>query len=308
VHGAKAPHRTGAEENYQAPLLIIPKAPGEDRSTPKSFFIPNKSFCYDQSYHGYSGGTHPEGRIYLLLLHLIVHSELFRYWCLVRSSQIGATWRTFVKGDLDSFPFPDMAQITDAQRSEIEDLALSLDHGIPTDWTPIDSFVNKLCGLTDSDVEVIHETVTYRSQYRVSRLRAENPPDDPAIDAFCDRLRTLLQPLFTLTQQDLEVTSLPSISDGSGRWMPPWRFAAITLAGQSRAGTPAILARIMRAAAKTSASRIIIRVPGGGILLGLLNQRRFWTYSRARLCAVEVAREHSDWFPVPAGASRARRS
>jgi hypothetical protein len=308
VHGAKAPHRTGAEENYQSPLLIIPKAPGEDRSTPKSFFIPNKSFCYDQSYHGYSGGTHPEGRIYLLLLHLIVHSELFRYWCLVRSSQIGATWRTFVKGDLDSFPFPDMAQITDAQRSEIEDLALSLDHGIPTDWTPIDSFVNKLCGLTDSDAEVIHETVTYRSQYRVSRLRAENPPDDPAIGAFCDRLRTLLQPLFTLTQQDLEVTPLPSISDGSGRWMPPWRFAAITLAGQSRAGTPAILARIMRAAAKTSASRIIVRVPGGGILLGLLNQRRFWTYSRARLCAVEVAREHSDWFPVPAGASRARRS
>jgi hypothetical protein len=308
VHGEKAPHQTCPEEIYQAPLLIIPQAPGEDRSTPKSFFSPNKSFCYDQSYYGYSGGKHPDGRIYLLLLHLIVHSELFRYWCLVRSSRIGATWRTFIKGDLDSFPFPDMAQITGAQRSRIEELALSLDYGIPTDWTPIDSFVNKkLYGLADSDTEVIHDTVTFRSQYRVSRLRAENPPDKPEVDAFCERLQSLLQPLFTLTQQQLGVIPLPSVSDGSGRWIPPWRFAAIRLAGQSQAGTPAILARIMRAAAKTSASRIIVRVPGGGLMLGLLNQRRFWTYSRARLCAVEVAREHSDWFPVPAGASRVRR-
>jgi hypothetical protein len=210
---------------------------------------------------------------------------------------------------LDSFPFPNTAQITDAQRSEIEDLALSLDHGIPTDWTPIDSFVDKFYGLTDSaDTEVIHETVTYRSQYSVSRLRAESPPDKPQVDGFCERLRTLLQPLFTLTHQDLEVIPLPPVSDDSGTWIPPWRFASIRLAGQSQNETPSIFARIMGEAARTSASRIIVRVPGGGIMLGLLNQRRFWTYSRARLCAVEVAREHSDWFPVPAGASRARRS
>jgi hypothetical protein len=71
--------------------------------------------------------------------------------------------------------------------------------------------------------------------------------------------------------------------------------------------TATLTARIMRAATTTSASRIIVRVPGGGLILGLLNQRRFWSLSRARLCAVEVAREHSDWFPILPRASRARR-
>jgi hypothetical protein len=306
-YGENAPYQTCEEEIYQAPLLLIPQAPGEDRSTPKSFLSATKPFCYDQSFYGYSGGKHPDPKIHLSLLHLIAHSELFRYWCLVRSSRIGASWRTFIKDDVDAFPFPDIATLTEAQRLEIEEFAYALDAGPPRDWKPLDSFIYKLYGLTDADAEVVSETVAFRSPYRTSRVPAEQPPEPRQLSAFCARLQELLQPLFTLTQQELEVNPLPRVSDHSGAWLPPWRFAAISLSGQSHAAMPALIARVMRAAATTSASRIIMRVPGGGLILGLLNQRRFWTFSRARLCAVEVAREHSDWFPLPAGSSRARR-
>jgi len=308
AHGESAPYQTCGEEIYRAPLLLIPRTPGEDRATPKSFFSPKESFCYDQSVYGYSGGKHPDPRIHLSLLHLIAHSELFRYWCLVCSSRIGASWRTFIKEDVDAFPFPDIANATNEQRREIEQFADTLDTGLPHDWMPMDSFIYKLYGLSAAEAEVISDTVTFRSPYRTSRVPAEQPPELEQLDAFCVRLQELLQPLFTLTQQKLEVNALPPVSDHSGAWLPPWRFAALSLSGQSQAAAPALIARIMRAAAAASASRIIMRVPGGGLILGLLNQRRFWTFSRARLCAVEVAREHSDWFPLPAASSSSRRA
>jgi len=306
TYGASAPYQTCGEEIYKAPLLLIPQTPGEDRSTHKSFRSLDEALGYEQSIYGYSGGKHPDAGTHLALLHVIAHSQLFRYWCLTRSSRIGASWRTFIKEDVDAFPFPDVANLTEAQRRKIEEFASALDGGLPTDWKPMDVFLNTLYGLTDIETEVVSDTVKFRSPYRAARVPAEQPPEPIELDDFCSRLRELLQPLFTLTKQKVDVCALPRISDNSGNWLPPWRFAEIKLAGDSVAATPALLARLMREAAKTSASRIIMRVPGGGLVLGLLNQRRFWTFSRARLCAVEVARAHSDWFPLPPDSTRSR--
>jgi hypothetical protein len=308
TYGEPAPYQTCGVEIYQAPLLLIPQTPGEDRTTPKSYRSLRKSLAYQQSIYGYSGGKHPDREVYLAILHIVMHSELFRYWCLVRSSRIGASWRTFIKEDVDAFPFPDLTKLGEAQRSQIEQLADALDVGLPGDWKPLDSFIYKLYGLTDAEAEVIKETVTFHSPYRAARVPAEQPPNKDELEAFCARLQKLLQPLFTLTRQELVVTALPRVTHESNDWLPPWRFAAIALAGKSTVANPALLARLMRAAATTSASRIIMRVPSGGLVLGLLNQRRFWTFSRARMCAVEIAREYSDWFPLPSNSSRTRRA
>jgi hypothetical protein len=54
----------------------------------------------------------------------------------------------------------------------------------------------------------------------------------------------------------------------------------------------------MEEANKAAASRVVMRVPEGGLLLGILNQGRFWTRSRARLCGVYLMRYHLDAFPL----------
>ena len=239
--------------------------------------------------------------------YLLVHSELFRYWCLVRSSRIGATWRTFIKEDMDSFPFPNAEQLTKAERLRIEQFTAKLTTESCVNGEHSTSSSLKLYGSTDSDAEVITDTVTFRSQYRTSRLPAEEPLQPEDLDAFCVRLRELLQPLFTLTHQEIEVKPIGLGSENADSWLPPWRFVSISLSGHSQRPISAVLARIMRTAAKTSVSRIIVRVPGGGLVLGTLNQWRLWALSRARLSAVEVAREHSDWFPIPVGAARGRK-
>lgn len=79
----------------------------------------------------------------------------------------------------------------------------------------------------------------------------------------------------------------------------PWRFVTVLLEGDAFEVTPSLVANMMRAAAETAASRLVMPLPKGGLVLGLLNQRRFWTRSRARLCALHLARHHLDkQFPL----------
>jgi hypothetical protein len=108
-------------------------------------------------------------------------------------------------------------------------------------------------------------------------------------------LEDMLQPLFQVADQKCAVRVL-----NAGEWYPPWRFVSVTLAGDQLGDTQKLLKRLMVEASKTGASRIVLRVPNGGLLVGILNQRRFWTRSRARLCSLYIERHHLDAFPLPA--------
>ncbi len=55
---------------------------------------------------------------------------------------------------------------------------------------------------------------------------------------------------------------------------------------------PSLMRKAMEAANQRGCSRIIVQAPGKrGLLIGLLNQRRWWTVTRARLCAQHIIRE-----------------
>ena len=46
------------------------------------------------------------------------------------------------------------------------------------------------------------------------------------------------------------------------------------------------------------ASQIIIN-DSDGLIIGLINQYRYWTKSRARLCGLQILRDYMDAFPLP---------
>jgi hypothetical protein len=53
-------------------------------------------------------------------------------------------------------------------------------------------------------------------------------------------------------------------------------------------------------ASASAATRVVMPLPEEGLIIGLLNKRRFWTRSRARLCALHIAEEHLEaCFPLP---------
>jgi hypothetical protein len=53
-----------------------------------------------------------------------------------------------------------------------------------------------------------------------------------------------------------------------------------------------LISSLMAEATRSAASRVVMPLPDGGLIIGLINKRRFWTRSRARLCALHIAREH----------------
>jgi hypothetical protein len=234
--------------------------------------------------------------IAIALLHLISHSSLFRHFCFVRSPRVGAGRRTIYKQDLDAFPFPNIEAIGKDDREQAFELADKIDQRTSFDWDAVDRFVCRLFCIPAADAEVIGDTIEQAAPYQAKRNRAGSPPNDENLSKFTAKLETALQPFFKVVKQKVCARIVPKLA---GTWNPPWRFITVTLDGDTFEPSAAFIAKLMRVAAQTSASRVVMPVPKGGLVLGLLNQRRFWTQSRAQLCALHIAREHLDkTFPL----------
>jgi hypothetical protein len=295
VHQRKTVHSTGPSVLYRAPLIIIPQTPGEDPSCPKAYLSKRRRLCFSQSYYGYSAVGHPDGEVLISLLYLITHSTLFRHFCLMRSSRIGASYRTFIKQDLDAFPFPEPAKLTVAQKRRIVALAEALETALVQPRDELDDFIFRLYGLDEDDATVVRDTVSFNGPYRSVRKFAEQAPSQQEIKVFCDYLEEMLQPFFEVAEQRLIVAALPRSTNA----ISPWRFLTLGLADREVSVAPVLIGRIMQEANRTAASRVVMTLPDGALLVGLLNRRRFWTRSRARLCGLHISRERLDVFPLP---------
>lgn len=294
--GDRMPQRSRQEEDYSHPLLLITERPGVDRDQAKSYRVLDRDVCFSKSYYGYSAAGEPAGDLRVALLHLIVHSQLFRHFCFIRSPRVGAGRRTIYKEDVDAFPFPCIEQINERDAQLALDLAAQIDAPLSADWEAVDRFVCKLFEIDATDAEVIRDTVAFAAPYEEARELAMSAPNRQAVAAFASKLQATLQPLFKVVKQQVRVEVVPQ---QPGTTPPPWRFVTVLLEGDSFDPPPSFVANMMKIAAETAASRLVMPLPQGGLVLGLLNQSRFWTRSRARLCALHLARKHLDkQFPL----------
>ena len=156
----------------------------------------------------------------------------------------------------------------------------------------IDQLVSDLYALSSNDMAVIEDTVRYGAPFRSARLPAERPPDQADVDAFCRYLVEMIQP-FVDTATALRAFTIPP--EGSA-YSAPWRFIGLSTRTDPTEVSPAFLSPMVREGDGMSASRIVLVLPGGGLIIGLLNQRRFWSHSRARLCGLHVIRRHLNAF------------
>ncbi|MCX6866811.1 MAG: N-6 DNA methylase [Verrucomicrobia bacterium] len=296
-YGDREPHRSLSREAYRHPMLLIPIGQGEGRSAIKSYRVLDKDYCFPKKFLGYSAADHADPQLSVALLHLLIHSSLFLHFCFIRSKEYGAGRRIIYKEDVDAFPFPRIETISPENRKKALRLADEIDRRTATDWDAVDRFVCKLFCIPPDDAEVIRDTIEFAAPYQATRNRAMTPPDHRDLLAFATKMQISLQPFFNVVAQQVRVSVVPKVD---GDWNPPWRFVTIMLDGEVFEPKPSFISKIMRVAAETSASRVVVPVPNGGIVLGLLNQRRFWTRSRARLCALHISRDHLEKnFPLP---------
>lgn len=281
------------EALYQPPLIIIPQSPGDGPEGPKAYRS-DRPLAFSQSYYGYSCAEHPEAETLAALIYLVPHSTLFAYFCLMRSRRTGHDRQTFNKSELDAIPFPDVSELPQATKGELRELAHRLEHDAEKPWDEIDSALFALYGLDEHDAQTIRDTLFAAASYRREGRAALEKTNRRHRAPFLAELREMLAPYFEVCGETIFVEEPPSQPDA---WEGPWAFLVVSREDARPTVDAELLRRAMEEANRRSASRILVRAPDQrGLLVGLLDQRRWWTVTRARLCGQHILRNHLEAF------------
>ena len=287
-HGTRTAYRPKTKHLYQPPLVIIRQSPGQDRESPRAY-LSDQEIAFSQSYYGYSCAGHPQAATLAALIYLLPHTTLFEYFCLMTSRRSGFDRQTFNKEEFDALPFPDIAALGTATKATIRALARRLQEDAQKPWRELNEFIFELYGLDADDVQVAEDTLFFAASYRkAGRAALECTTRDTRAD-FVTTLHESLEPYFDVCGERVAVREAEFQPD---TWHEPWFFLAVSREADSVNVNPNLMGKAMKAANQRGCSRIIVHAPKkGGLLLGLLNQRRWWTITRARLCAQHIIRE-----------------
>jgi hypothetical protein len=291
--GQTSAHMPRREALYQPPLVIFPKAPGDTPFSPKAY-LSTKALAFSQSYYGFSCAGHPDEQTLASLLYLLAHSTLFRYFALMVSVSQGVDYMLFTKRDFDALPFPDINTLPVVTKEIIRNLAQRLQSDVRKPWREIDEFIFRLYGLDADVVQVATDTLFAAASYRrAGKAALDRTTRDTRID-FVTTLREALEPYFDVCGEHAAIREANFQPDN---WREPWFFLALSREADSVPMNPNLMRKAMEAANDRGASRIIVHAPGNhGLLLGLLNQQRWWTVTRARLCSQHIIRQHLGAF------------
>lgn len=290
-------HAPRCMELYTPPLIIVPESPGSSLFTPKSWVI-RKPIVFRKSYYGFSAHGSGEADLIIALLHMITHTELFRYHVLMTSSRMGAERRTFLKTSIENFPFPTIDVLPKRQRQRAVELSGLLETAPNKLWMAINNFIYDLYGLDEYDRQVVKDTLEVAAPFKEARYRANSAPTKNDRNAFYAELQRLLAPSFNITH---ETVLIDEVEIAGQDILSPWHFFAVsssfTSASLTHAAQKRLLSQIISDANRTGCSRAIVHEKGR-LLVGIIGQYRYWTLSRARLCALDILSHHLDAFPI----------
>lgn len=283
-------------ELYRAPLVLVNVTPGEHRENGRALlaFI---DIAFNESFNGYSaaGLEAEQGKLAVRYLHLFVHSNVWTHYTLMVSAEFGAERRKFQKRDLDDCPIIPIESLSPEHRQTVIDLSHRLVRKDMTVFREIDAFFGTLYGLDELDLEVIEDTLSVELPFYDIRARACQVPTRQEREAFRRRLEYVIRPFFNVLDKKPQV-HLWSPADNFLRQNSPFGIVLIGEKGKAVAEPDSLFHDVILGLADdTGATRIIQQVEGG-ILVGILNQYRYWTPSRARLLGAEIVRQHMDYF------------
>jgi hypothetical protein len=286
--GHSGAHMPRQKELYQPPLVIVPQSPGRNPRGRRAY-ISDRPVAFSQSYYGYSCAGHPAAEALAGLIYLLPHSALFDYFCLMTSRRSGFDRQTFNKEEFDALPFPDISLLSATDKTSIRDLVRRLESDVTEPRIDLNKLIFRLYGLDPTDVQVAADTLFSAAPYRKAGKAALERTTGETREPFLNSLRQELEPYFEVCGEHVAVTPARFQPD---QWREPWFFVSVGREGTPVPTNSALMRQAMEAANQRGCSRIIINAPGRrGLVIGLLNQRRWWTVTRARLCAQYIIRE-----------------
>ena len=274
---------------YKKPLVLIKESPGIARGNGRAW-LALEDVAFNQSFHGFSGAGNSDGEALVRYLQLVAHSDLWTHYALLTSPKLGAERRVIYKEDLEGFPIIPWMKLSVAQRNSVHKLSDRLLADDVSVFSEIDEFFANLYGLKPRDMEVIHDTLSVELPFKSVRARASASPSPKQRREFCTRMEGVLRPFFKRLGQTVFV-DLPVFSGVANEG--PFSVVRITNERELDLELEDDIARqALELASRTGASMAIIETDTPlTCLIGILNHARYWTASRARLCAVRMLRE-----------------
>lgn len=283
---------------FKGPFVLFPEAPGDREQG--GILLALDDLVFSESHYGYSiasaaeSDTHEGNRATLDLayyLYVVGYSSLFQYSMLMTSSKFGVERDAILKEDVDGFPLVPLENLDNAQLESVRSLAKQIASG-QKPWSSVDQFVGDLYSLSANDLRVIADTLSVSLPFGPAKARAQNPPSTSDVEMFRASVEEGLKGFLSVLEYEVRVTAIASPST-------MWRFFGIGLATEhSLLNSSYIPEWISNLADNQGASKIVVRLSQGGLVLGLLAEGRYWTHSRARLCVSDLVREHGDAFSL----------
>jgi methylase of polypeptide subunit release factors len=274
---------------YKAPLVLVKESPGMAREDGRAW-LALEDVAFNESFHGFSAAGNSQGESLVRYLQLAAHSELWMHYALLTSPKFGAERRKIYKEDLEGFPIVPWPGLSPAQRASVEELSSRLLAEDMTVLPDIDAFFASLYRLKPRDMEVIRDTLSVELPFRSVRAKASTAPSPKQRREFCARMEGVLRPFFERLGQTVFV-DLAAIS----RMTEGCPFSVLRISNERQLGLEvehSIARQALELANRTGASMAILETgTPRTCFVGILNHARYWTASRARLCAIRILRE-----------------
>jgi hypothetical protein len=284
--------RPRKREVYRKPLVLVKGFPGTERERGWAL-LSGVDVAFNQSFYGYSGYGNPDSDLLVRYIHLLAHSLLWMHHALLTSPKLGAERREVYKSDMDDFPVVPLSNLSEKQKRELSSLSKRLERADITVFPEIDKLFGAIYGLDALDLEVIQDTLSVCLPYKDSRERACQHPDSSDRRNFCQRLESLLVPFFKVLGERPKV--MLTQSNGALHQAP---FSVLSLRIHGReapAPSDEVNRKVLQLASASGATQIIWETERG-LVIGILNQYRYWTPSRARLLAADILQNHTRLF------------
>ena len=270
---------------YRAPILLLRQSLPDNR-TAGNALSSSVDIAFNKSFYGYSACGHSDARTLVQYLHILSHTNLWVHYALCVSAKLGFERTYYYKEDLDDFPIIPLESLSTEQKSQIRELAGLLEAEDVNAFQSIDAFFAGLYKLTKRDLQVIEDTLEVRNPHDELGLRGSTTPTHVEVRQFICELKHAIKPFTKRAGLNVEVAEHGDQSDDDA-----FRFLLVLSAEARGSSIPDIKVLMLQLADQTGASLIILE-QDGNLLVGILNQYRYWTKSRARLLAADILRDH----------------
>ena len=279
-------HDPRSPDLFAGPQTIVHKSPPAVRGR-IGVIVSEEGVVFNETFYGYSPGTHPDAALLVRYLALILGSRLVVWLALLTSGEFGFERDVIEKATLDRIPLPNFDKLTPEQRGEIERLVEGL-QSERVSWDEVDEWVMRLYGLSERDMQVVFDTLEFNLPFAENKRNAQAAPSLGERERFCEVLKDALTPWSDRFGSRLTVDQIPPLA------MSPWQAIAVRAGRREPMDMVASdgWRGLLRAADEEAASEIFIDHGLDGLLIGRLAQRRYWSETQARLLAQRIAWSH----------------